>query len=293
MRRLRKAIGSVGVLLLIVGPLYAAMPEDGVGIVAEYRPASARFELVRGAAQQKVQVRIGTAVASGDRVTLPAEGSIVVRMGDEAPHEFTGPGTYQIPSARPLGAKARFLERLGILADSDAHLDAIAASRGGDDCQRRADAGPIRVPLLAARASLVAGVRDLPLAWHGGCQPFTVELRDASQRLLRRESVARRQVRLDAVPFVPGRYSITIAGATNQRFSAPLEVVAAGPELPADIAGDSSPLGVIGQAAWLAERDEGRWRFEAFERLRPQIRGGDRLAGTLGDAILWGQADRP
>ena len=33
------------------------------------------------------------------------------------------------------------------------------------------------------------------------------------------------------------------------------------------------------------------WRLESFERLRPLIRAGDPLAGTIGDGVLWGKAD--
>mgnify|MGYP003381462339 CR=1 FL=1 len=35
-------------------------------------------------------------------------------------------------------------------------------------------------------------------------------------------------------------------------------------------------------------RDSGRWKLESFERLRPLIRAGDPLAGSIGDWVLWG-----
>jgi hypothetical protein len=49
---------------------------------------------------------------------------------------------------------------------------------------------------------------------------------------------------------------------------------------------------VTAQAIWLAQHEDGRWRLESFERLRPLIRAGDALAGTIGDGVLWGAAAR-
>jgi hypothetical protein len=63
--------------------------------------------------------------------------------------------------------------------------------------------------------------------------------------------------------------------------------------MPPDLATDTSSLGVIAQAAWLAGQDGGRWRLESFERLRPLIRAGDPLAGAVGDGVLWGTASQP
>ena len=71
-----------------------------------------------------------------------------------------------------------------------------------------------------------------------------------------------------------------------------LEATAAGPALPPELAADASSLGVVAQALWLAEHDGGRWRLESFELLRPLIRAGDPLAGTIGDGVLWGAAAR-
>ncbi len=71
-----------------------------------------------------------------------------------------------------------------------------------------------------------------------------------------------------------------------------LEAMASGPTLPADLAVDATPLGVVAQAVWLADHEGGRWRLESFERLRPLIRSGDPLAGTIGDGVLWGSAPR-
>jgi len=71
-----------------------------------------------------------------------------------------------------------------------------------------------------------------------------------------------------------------------------LEATGTGPALPAELAADTSSLGVVAQAVWLSGHDGGRWRLESFERLRPLIRAGDPLAGTIGDGVLWGESAR-
>lgn len=266
----------------------AARAEDGVGVVAEYKPSAKRFNLTR-AGSEPVPVRIGTVVMAGDRLSLPAGAAVVVQQGDGRRREFAGPGNFEIPDAAPLGKVSTFFRSISAVFDNEYRLAGTAASRSGEDC--RGGDGQVRqieVPILVGAPAIVAGVRDLPLAWVGGCTPFAVSLHAADGRTLSRESVEGRQVRLDDVPLAVGRYGVVIQDATGLSFRGSIEAVSTAPELPADIAGDTSPLGVVAGAVWLAELDGGRWRFESFERLRPLIRAGDPLAGVIGDAVLWG-----
>jgi hypothetical protein len=147
---------------------------------------------------------------------------------------------------------------------------------------------PIEVPILVPGASVIAGERDLPLAWRGGCAPFVVQVLAGNQRLVHRESIEGRQVRLDDVPLAPGRHTVVITDQGGRRFENSLDAVAQGPAMPEELAADGSALGTVAQAVWYADLDDGRWRLESFERLRPLIRAGDPLAGALGDGVLWG-----
>jgi hypothetical protein len=204
---------------------------------------------------------------------------------------FKGPGTFLVPDARPLGKLAAIFKSIPALFDDEYRLAGTAASRGGEKCGAAGETvAPIVVPILVPGARIVAGTRDLPLAWRGGCAPFVVKVLSGNKSLVYRESIDGRQMRLDDVPLAVGRYQITINDATGQKFDATLESVATGPLLPADVAADTTSLGTVAQAVWLAEHDGGQWRLESFERLRPLIRSGDALAGTLGDGVLWGRA---
>ncbi len=277
------------VACLLSAPVAQAREADGVGVVAEYRPAAARFALARSGAPP-VPVRIGTVVMAGDRLDLPAGGAVVIQHGDGQRREFAGPGRFDVPAAAPLGKLASVFRSISAVFDDEYRMAGTAASRSGEDCGAASgEVRPIVVPMLAGQPAIAAGVRDLPLTWIGGCTPFTVSLRAADGRTLYRESVEGRQVRLDDVALVAGRYEVLVEDASGLSFRGGVEAVSAAPALPADLAADTSPLGIVAGAVWLASQDAGRWRFDSFERLRPLIRAGDPLAGAIGDGVLWGE----
>jgi hypothetical protein len=264
---------------------------NGVGVVAEYRPASARYTWARPSRSAAVPVQIGAIVVAGDRIVLPVGGSVTLQLASGKREDFKGPGTFTVPDAGALGRLGSVFDSLSHVFDDEFRLSGTAASRGGETC--RADGSSVatvRVPILADSARIEAGTRDIPLAWRGGCPPFTVSVVAADQRIVRRESVEGWQVRLDAVPLTPGQYDVRIADATGRSYTGTLEAVRAAPAIPPDLAADDSAIGVAAQAMWLASQDGGRWRIDGFDRLRPLIRAGDPLAGSLGDGLLWGAA---
>jgi hypothetical protein len=284
----------VGVLAFAVAlfpvPVEAAAvaSDAGVGVVAEYRPAAGRFTFSRPPRGEAVPVQIGSIVVAGDRIVLPAGATVTLRLANGETSTFKGPGAYLVPDVRSLGKLAAFFKSLSAVYDDEFRLAGTAASRGGEQCgQNGAEIKPIQVPILVPGARIVAGQRDLPLAWRGGCPPFVVKVLSGTDSLVYRESIEGWQVRLDDVPLSPGKYTVVVTDVHGQRLEAALEAVNEGPVLPADLAADSSNLGVIAQAVWLASQDGGRWRLESFERLRPLIRAGDPLAGTIGDGVLW------
>lgn len=279
--------------LLAVAPFVSAQTaEGGVGVVAEYRPAAGRFAFERASGGESVPVRIGAVVQAGDTVTLPAGAVVTLQLANGETAVFEGPGSHSVPDARPLGWLAAVFRSMPTLFDDEYRLSGTAASRGGEPCVASGQSvAPIEVPILVpGGASVIAGERDLPLAWRGGCAPFVVQVLAGDEGLVHRESIEGRQVRLDDVPLVPGRYAVVITDQGGRRYENTLEAVVEGPAMPAELAADATPLGTVAQAVWYADLDGGRWRLESFERLRPLIRAGDPLAGALGDGVLWGSA---
>lgn len=287
------ALSALTIFLLPLDALPADTSAAGVGVVAEYRPAASRFTLTRAPRSESVPVQIGSVVQAGDLVVLPAGASVSLQLANGQSTTFSGPGTFEVPNGRQLGKLATIISSLKSMLDDEYRLAGTAASRGGESCGKDGLAvKPIDVPILAGGANIVAGERDLPLAWHGGCPPFVVKVLSGDDSVVARESIAGWQVRLDDVPLVAGTYAVVVADAGGREFKTSLVAVKNGPALPPDLAADSSNLGVTAQAAWLARQDGGRWRLESFDRLRPLIRSGDALAGTFGDGLLWGTWSR-
>jgi hypothetical protein len=280
-------------MFVIAMPIGVPAADDaGIGVVAGYRPPSKRFTFARAPGGEAVPVRIGTVVMAGDQITLPQQGELVIQLANGSTRRL-GPGSHTIPDSGALGKLATVFHSISGVFDDEFRHEGLAGSRGNEQCAAEGrQAAVIEVPILVPGAQIVAGDRDLPLAWRGGCAPFVVTVHAGGQKLVYRESIEGRQIRLDDVPLGPGRYAVTITDADGRRFEAPLEAVAAGPTVPSDIAADTSSLGVVAQAIWLAQHEDGRWRLESFERLRPLIRAGDPLAGTIGDGVLWGTASR-
>src|SRR5207237_7937104 len=108
-------------------------------------------------------------------------------------------------------------------------------------------------PILRAGARIKAGTRDLPLAWAGGCPPFTLAVRRGKIELASRTGLQSRQIRLDGLKLTPGHYTVAIADGLDQKFAFPVAVVEKGPQWPEDLRADETRLGVIARALWLAD----------------------------------------
>ena len=153
---------------------------------------------------------------------------------------------------------------------------------------------PLAMPLFSTDARVVARTRDLPITWVGGCAPYVVAILKGADTAAVRRNIDTDRARLDDVRLAPGRYRVVLSDGANQRVEGSFEAVTELPALPADLAADRTDLGIIAQAIWLSDADGGRWRLDAFDRLRPLLRTGNALAGAIGDGILWSRPnDRP
>ena len=281
---------------LAVGPgfsgLAAAAPGAAVGVVSEYSPTSARYALKRDGESPggtvRVPVRIGTIVMAGDEVVLPPKSSITLSPADGPARRIDGPGTFRIPPGRDLGVTRRLVQAVTSIFDVQYRSALTAVSRGDAACEPVSTALPIVVPIIRKEARVLAGVRDIPLAWTGGCSPYTVTLLRDEAVVARQENISRSQLRLDGVTLVSGTtYTVAITDSRGARRAVEITAVSRTPTPPADLDRDTSALGVTARALWLGDKDGGAWRLDSFEMLRPAIRLGDPLAGRIGDVLLW------
>lgn len=266
---------------------------DALGIVADYQPVKARLWIIRTGENGKVPLTIGTQIHAGDQLAqLPADGMVLITNAHGAITRFNGPGTrlpLVLPEGPPLGVIGRVLGTLHGYFGEPYRTSRLAATQGANDCAR-SDA--IVVPLFSERAAIVAGTRDLRFAWTGGCAPFTVVVRDAGGRELGRQETTTRAARFREITLEAGSARIEIAGGAHYT-QITLDIVPELPAFPEGLAGETGPVAALARAWWLAEYDAGRWKFESFDLLAPQIRAKDPLAGKLGDVLLWGMGGVP
>lgn len=275
--------------LLWLGYAGTCSAAEPVGVVAEYRPAFARYVLQRGGAQ--VPARMGTTVMAGDRITLPADGVLVVQLADQTSRRFSGPGSYEVPAVASGNRLMAVLASLPALFEEQHKRYGTAATRGGAACSAPdAQPEPIVVQVLDGGARVIAGRRTIDLAWRGGCKPYDVTVRaEGGQVLMQREGVADRRVALGlALP--PGRYAVIVADAGGRRFEGVVESAAQGPPMPEEIARATGAVGDVGRGAWWAGQADANWRLMACEALQPSVEAGDGLARALAESLLSGRA---
>jgi hypothetical protein len=277
------------ILCLCCAPAVPAFAEtNAVGVVAEYTPTTARIEVHRARTKQVMVLRIGGMVEAGDTFTLKPESGVAIHLSNGELRRYEGPGSFRVPTLGTLDKLGTLLDQISSYFDVEYRVQATAITRGNPGCETDSGAPePIQVPVLGAAPRVVAGKRDLPLAWTGGCPPFAITVRAPQRVLTQRKDLNARQVKLAALDLPAGTYTVEIRDARGTRQSTNLIAVAKGPSFPPEIANDSSPLGVISRALWLGDQDSCAWRLDAFEQVRPLIRSGDPLAGQVGDVLLW------
>ena len=148
----------------------------------------------------------------------------------------------------------------------------IAGSRGGE----------FSVPvLLASQANLAAGKRRLYLAWQGGMAPYAVKLTrfEPYGVVLDWTRSDAHSIVLPELDLTPGRYSLVVSNTVKEADKPDrlqfdnLYVLAPGelPAMPREISAATLPPmdKQLLYAFYLDELKDGRWAFEAQQRVAP------------------------
>jgi hypothetical protein len=270
----------------------AAATDDPVevGVVADFRPVDRPPVLSRPPHGDPVQVRIGTVVIAGDQVILDkVDQSMTVQLADGDVMRFVGPGDFRVPNGRSLGKLAAIFQSLPELFNDTHGLSGTAASRSVEECGMSGfEPAPVTAPLQGSDARVLAGSRDLLLAWNGGCPPFSVTLSSSVTTLAHRESISDWHVSLYGLALMPGRYTVRISDSEGRHWEGTLHAQSQLPPIPAEVASDNSALGRNAQAICLARADAGRWRLESVNRFYSYGRAGDPFAIAISDRLLRG-----
>lgn len=277
----------VAVLVLILMPLHV-VAQEAAAVVAKYLPPKAQHAVIRNGDDATV-LGLGTPLYAGDTLRVAAGGSVSIAYADGTAEMLEGPREFTVPEAEPLGAAARIFDRLQVMLGRKYRQGGNLATRGPGDCPADAVELPaLAAPALHASTSIKQGHDNLALAWTGGCAPYSLSLAGSGQGLINIANLKRPQTRIDGAALDAGTYVLAIRDAADQRVEFNVIVLPDLPIGPVTIAEDSSELDAVAYAAWLANYEDGKWRWESFQQLRPWIRQGGTLAGTYGDLVMWG-----
>lgn len=272
------------VVLLAIPPV-AAMAEDAAAVVSKYLPPKAEHIVERAGGGGTV-AGLGTPLYAGDILVIAAGGSLDIAYADGGTESLEGPATFVVPEKEPLGASARIFVRLQSLLGRSYRQGSNLATRNPGDCDSAA--ATLAAPALQNPSYLVAGHDNVALAWVGGCAPYALEFSAAGKSLVRQDDLKRPLTRIDTSAVKPGEYALSITSANGQAIAARIVVVADLPKNPDGAKSTRSEIDAVAFSAWLANYDNGRWRLESFQQLRPWIRAGGAMAGTYGDLVMWG-----
>jgi hypothetical protein len=272
------------VSMITVGGLSGALAMAGettdVGVIVDYSPPGAMMYLQRSGVKQPV--RIATVVQAGDKIELPASSSVTVELADSRRMSSSGPGTWEVPAAPALGSIATFFHRIELIMEPDYRVSASAITRGLKMCK----AEPIKVPLLPEGARVKAGERGISLAWSGGCPPYRLELKSEQGSLRVENGLTTPDFRFEHLSLDPGTYFVSITDKAGTNVIVPFLARIDAPAWPDALASDTSHIGAVARALWLADVDHGAWRMDSIELLVPLRRQHDPLAETVSRQIL-------
>jgi hypothetical protein len=264
-------------LASVVSP---AADATDVGVIVDYSPPGAMLYVEHSGVKQPV--RIASVVQAGDKIELPANSSVTVELADSRRMSSSGPGTWEVPAAPSLGSIASYFHRIALIMDPDYRMTASAITRDVKLCKEE----PIFVPVLPEGAQVKAGQRGLSLAWTGGCPPYRLELKSDHGTLGVESGLASREFRFEHVTLNPGLYSVSIRDGAGVSANIPFTARVNGPAWPDALAANTTHIGTVARALWLAEVDQGIWRSDSVEMLMPLRNQHDALAEAVSERIL-------
>ena len=269
---------------VVILPL-AALADSPVAVVAKYLPPKAELAVERAGGGDAI-AGLGTPLYAGDTLKVSDGGSVQIAYADGAREDLDGPTAFTVPEKEEMGMAARIYSRLQTMLGREYRQGSNLATRGPGSCE--ADSAPLEAPVLGSTTMLSNSHENIALAWIGGCAPYSLSVNGSGNADIRLADLKRPLTRVGTEQLSVGEYTLTIRDARPQDLSVKLIVVDGLPDGPIEHASIDSELDAVAYAAWLANHEDGYWRLESFQQLRPWIRAGGAMAGTYGDLVMWG-----
>lgn len=191
---------------------------------------------------------------------------------------------------------------LAVVADSVARAfgrtgsNALVMARVKGDGQE----GALALPMLFHRKPrMVAGTRAFSVAWIGGTAPYRVVVTRGNDgaEIIAVGDVAETSLPATEVDIEPGPYVLEITDSQGAVASAGFLAVPPGkePALPANLVPKRFPDETrrVGEAAWFAQQENGRWMLEAYLRTMAEDVLGYPPARSLRSVLQFGEVPAP
>jgi hypothetical protein len=268
---------SMLILSLWASAAVAARAAEVVGIVEDIKGSSGDYALVRGDA--KLQLRICEEIQNGDKIVLPQDGEVRVRMTTDESIVLT-----ERQSGQPIKERGAPASRTSNLLANLAEVitpwhDFVEFNLAVEGPAPKSPARePLELPLIPKKGAAVAvgaGERSFALAWLGGTPPFKVSIVTApgGQAVLKRVGVTSRALPLHPLALAASSYTLRLEDAAGHTIERKIEAVpndkVPQPPLDPGLDGLSHSWGVTARAAWMAQQDKGQWLLEAFLEAAP------------------------
>ena len=268
---------------------FLAMPVWAGGVfITEINGKTSDFEIKRGG--KSIKFAHFTRLQAGDKVRVLTRGndphngrfegkpySITLSINGRTktltqrnPYYPVTDRDIGIPGGVPTGILKKASNWFRSLWIDDVITVSIQTKGDDDESQRK-----LSVPLLESGIKLEAGKRKLHLAWYGGKGPFKITVSKDGKSLLRQTSKKAREIVLNKLTLVEGQnYQVQIIDAKKQPTTGNFTIVANLQQILSSAearAIKKSGLPPKKQqnllTAWLAIHEDGKWKFEAYQRV--------------------------
>lgn len=253
----------------------------------------AAYMLIRG--QKKVDIGFLTELQTNDLLIVNddqhflqiklADNSLVKVTATQSPYLVTSKG--EIPNIG-VNLKNWFV---GLTERHQEEVEATIISTKGGSNQ------PPIMPLLEKTTKvLVAGKRALSLTWQKGKPAYQIILKQ-SEKVLFETSAKDREFQLSELEFMPGEYQLLLSDGEQRQVTSSFTVVEELPVYPPELTDESlaslsESARLTVQALWLANQEDGKWLFEAYQQVA-EVSKDNHFAKVLKDALEKGIVLKP
>lgn len=306
----------IGFILLCLTPLAFAAP--AVGRIQDFDGNGAPLELGEGSSKiivpaaytlirdkdKKVDIGFLTELQAGDLLIVNdnkhslkirfANASEEVVNAQNSPYVVTAKG--EVPTIS--GNIWAWATQLTRRQQREKVMAVDISTKGGDS---EGHDQPPSMALLEPRVGklpkvLLAGKRALFLTWQQGKPDYQITLKQGD-KILFEQTVTERVFQSSELDFKPGEYQVLLSDSEQRSVPYPFTVVDSLPAYPSELtdknlASLSKSARVTLQALWLANQENEKWLFEAYQRVA-EISKDHHFARVLQDALGDGTVLKP